>query len=153
MLVCSIMDNKHLPSPWQTLAIPHSFSEVIHVDSSRTRIYGPFAVAFEYRDDASLDLDIFWPNHAGEYALCLEISKEEEEMNWSWYSNRVHNFLPDELAQFQGNTLHFVCSAQNRGFKHVSFKALDESEWINFLGSELPQSMEERVKLITEKYW
>ncbi len=147
------MDDKQLPSPWQALTIPRSFSEVIHVDPTQTRIYGPFAVAFEYRNDASLNLDILWPNHSGEYALCLAISKEEKEMNWSWYSNRVHNFLPDQSAQFHGNTLHFVCGAQHRGFKHISFKALDESEWINFLGPELPQSMEDRVKLVTEKYW
>ena len=153
MLVCSIMDNKYLPSPWQAVAIPLSFSEVISVDSARTLIYGPFAVAFEYRDSEFSNLDIVWSEHSGEYALYLEIFKKDEEKLWSWYSNRYHYFMPDHLAQFHGDTLQFVCSTQNGRFKHVSFKALNQSEWVNFLGDKLPESMEDRVKMITEKYW
>ena len=76
MLVCSIMNNKFLPSPWQALAIPRSFSEVISVDSVSTQIYGPFSVAFEYRDDSFLNPEIVWSEHSGEYALYLEYSKK-----------------------------------------------------------------------------
>ena len=153
MLVCSIMDNKYLPSPWQSLTIPRSFSEVIKVDSVRTLIYGPFAVSFEYRDDSSLNLERIWPEHADEYALYLEIIAEGKEMLWSWCSNRYHYFSPDRSACFQDNVLHFVCTTQNERFKHVSFKSLTNKEWVDFLGNELPESMEERVKLISKKYW
>lgn len=153
MLVCSIMDNKYLPSPWQAVAIPLSFSEVISVDSARTLIYGPFAVAFEYRDSESLNLDIVWSEHSGEYALYLEIFKRDKEKLWSWYSNRYHYFMPDHLAYFQDNVLHFVCTTQNERFKHVSFKSLTNKEWVDFLGDDLPESMEERVRLISKKYW
>ena len=153
MLVCSIMDNKYLPSPWQSLTIPRSFSEVIKVDSVRTLIYGPFKVSFEYRDDSVLNLERIWPKHADEYALYLEIIMEDKEMLWSWYSNRYHYFLPDHSAHFQDDILHFVCTTQNKRFKHVSFKSLTDEEWVDFLGSDLPESMEERVKLIAKKYW
>jgi len=153
MLVCSIMDNKYLPSPWQRLTIPRSFSEVIKVDSVRTLIHGPFAVSFEYRDDSILNLERIWPEHADEYALYLEIIMEDKEKLWSWYSNRYHYFLPDHSAYFQDNVLHFVCTTQNERFKHVSFKALTSREWVNFLGDDLPDSMEERVRLISKKFW
>ena len=153
MLVCSIMDNKYLPSPWQSLTIPRSFSEVIKVDSVRTLIYGPFKVSFEYRDDSVLNLERIWPKHTDEYALYLEIIMEDKEKLWSWYSNRYHYFLPDHSAYFQDNILHFVCTTLNERFKHVSFKSLTDEEWVDFLGSDLPESMEERVKLITKKYW
>ena len=153
MLVCSIMDNKYLPSPWQSLTIPRSFSEVIKVDSVRTLIYGPFAVNFEYRDDSILNLETTWPEHADEYALYLEIIAEDKEMLWSWCSNRYHYFSPDRSACFQDNVLHFVCTTQNERFKHVSFKSLTNKEWVDFLGDDLPESMEERVKLISKKYW
>ena len=154
MLVCSIMDNKYLPSPWQSLTIPRSFSEVIKVDSVRTLIYGPFAVNFEYRDDSILNLERIWPEHADEYALYLEIIMEDKEKLWSWCSNRYHYFLPDHSAYFQDNVLHFVCTTtQNERFKHVSFKSLTNKEWVDFLGDDLPESMEERVKLISKKYW
>ena len=153
MLVCSIMDNKYLPSPWQSLTIPRSFSEVIKVDSVRTLIYGPFAVNFEYRDDSILNLERIWPEHADEYALYLEIIMGDKEKLWSWYSNRYHYFLPDHSAYFQDNVLHFVCTTQNERFKHVSFKALTSREWVNFLGDDLPDSMEERVRLISKKFW
>lgn len=153
MLVCSIMDNKYLPSPWQRLTIPRSFSEVIKVDSVRTLIHGPFAVSFEYRDDSILNLERIWPEHADEYALYLEIIMEDKEKLWSWYSNRYHYFLPDHSAYFQDNVLHFVCTTQNERFKHVSFKALTNREWVNFLGDDLPDSMEERVRLISKKFW
>ena len=153
MLVCSIMDNKYLPSPWQSLTIPGSFSEVIKVDSVRTLIYGPFAVSFEYRDDSILNLERIWPEHADEYALYLEIIMEDKEKLWSWCSNRYHYFLPDHSASFQNNVLNFVCNTENGRFKHLSFKPLTQTEWVSFLGSELPESMEERVKLISKKYW
>ena len=153
MLVCSIMDNKYLPSPWQSLTIPRSFSEVIKVDSVRTLIYGPFAVNFEYRDDSILNLETTWPEHADEYALYLEIIMEDKEKLWSWYSNRYHYFLPDHSAYFHDDVLHFVCTTQNKRFKHVSFKSLTNKEWVDFLGDDLPESMEERVKLISKKYW
>jgi hypothetical protein len=74
------MDNKYLSSPWQSMAIPRSFSEVIKVDSVRTLIYGPFKVSFEYRDDSVLNLERIWPKHADEYALYLEIIMEDKEM-------------------------------------------------------------------------
>jgi hypothetical protein len=147
------MDNKYLPSPWQRLTIPRSFSEVIKVDSVRTLIHGPFAVSFEYRDDSILNLERIWPEHADEYALYLEIIMEDKEKLWSWYSNRYHYFLPDHSAYFQDNVLHFVCTTQNERFKHVSFKALTSREWVNFLGDDLPDSMEERVRLISKKFW
>jgi hypothetical protein len=147
------MDNKYLPSPWQSLTIPRSFSEVIKVDSVRTLIHGPFAVSFEYRDDSILNLERIWPEHADEYALYLEIIMEDKEKLWSWYSNRYHYFLPDHSAYFQDNVLHFVCTTQNERFKHVSFKALTSREWVNFLGDDLPDSMEERVRLISKKFW
>jgi hypothetical protein len=147
------MDNKYLPSPWQRLTIPRSFSEVIKVDSVRTLIHGPFAVSFEYRDDSILNLERIWPEHADEYALYLEIIMEDKEKLWSWYSNRYHYFLPDHSAYFQDNVLHFVCTTQNERFKHVSFKALTSREWVDFLGDDLPDSMEERVRLISKKFW
>ena len=147
------MDNNYLPSPWQSLTIPRSFSEVIKVDSVRTLIYGPFAVSFEYRDDSSLNLERIWPEHADEYALYLELIAEDKETLWSWCSNRYHYFSPDRSACFQDNVLHFVCTTQNERFKHVSFKSLTNKEWVDFLGNELPESMEERVKLISKKYW
>ena len=153
MLVCSIMNNKYLPSPWQALAIPRSFSEVISVDSVSTQIYGPFSVAFEYRDDSFLNPEIVWSEHSGEYALYLEIFKDDKEKAWRWYSNRCHYFLPDHSATFQNNVLNFVCNTENGRFKHLSFKPLTQTEWVSFLGSELPESMEERVKLISKKYW
>lgn len=153
MLFCSIMDNKYFPSPWQSLAIPQSFSEVVNVDSVRTLIYGPFAVSFEYRDDSSLTLENVWPEHSAEYALYLEIIKEDEEILWSWCSNRYHYFLPDHSASFHDNVLNIVCNTENGRFKHLSFKPLTETEWVSFLGSDLPKSMEERVNLISKKYW
>ena len=153
MLVCSIMDNKYLPSPWQSLTIPRSFSEVIKVDSVRTLIYCPLAVSLEYRDDSSLNLERIWPEHADEYALYLELIAEDKETLWSWCSNRYHYFSPDHSAYFQDNILHFVCTTQNERFKHVSFKSLTNKEWVDFLGDDLPESMEERVKLISKKYW
>ena len=153
MLVCSIMNNKYLPSPWQALAIPRSFSEVISVDSVSTQIYGPFSVAFEYRDDSFLNPEIVWSEHSGEYALYLEIFKDDKEKAWRWYSNRCHYFLPDHSASFQNNVLNFVCNTENGRFKHLSFKPLTQTEWVSFLGSDLPESMEERVKLISKKYW
>jgi hypothetical protein len=147
------MDNKYLPSPWQRLTIPRSFSEVIKVDSVRTLIHGPFAVSFEYRDDSILNLERIRPEHADEYALYLEIIMEDKEKLWSWYSNRYHYFLPDHSAYFQDNVLHFVCTTQNESFKHVSFKSLTNREWVDFLGDDLPDSMEERVRLISKKFW
>ena len=147
------MKGRYLPIPWQSLAIPQSFSEVIKVDSVRTFIYGPFAVSFEYRDDSSLSLEKNWPEPSDEYALYLEIIKKDKEMLWSWYSNRYHYFLPDHSASFHNNVLYLVCNTENGRFRHVSFKPLTQTEWVSFLGSELPESMEERVRLISERYW
>ena len=151
--VCSKMDNHYFPIPWQSLAIPRSFSEVIKEDSTRTYIYGPFSVYFEYRDDASVNVKKVWPEHSDEYALCLEIIKEDRNNLWSWYSNRYHYFSPDHTAYFQDDILHFVCSTQNERFKHVSFKPLTQTEWSNFLGSDFPESAQERVDLVVKKYY
>lgn len=147
------MDNHYFPNPWERLVIPKSFSSVIKEDSSRTYIYGPFSVYFEYREDASINLEKVWPEHSDEYALCLEIIKEDGNNVWAWYSNRYHYFSPDHSAYFQGDILHFVCHSPTNRFKHVSFKPLTQIEWLDFLGSDLPESFQERIDLFIKKYY
>lgn len=152
-LISPEMTNRYFPNPWQSLAIPSSFSEVVKEDSGRTYIYGPFSVDFEYRDDASVNLEKVWPEHSEEYALCLEIIAENGDNLWSWFSNRYHYFLPDHSAYFQDDILRFVCTTPNERFKHVSFRPLTRTEWSKFLGSDLPESFQERVNLVIKKYY
>lgn len=152
-LISPGMSNRYFPYPWQSLAIPSSFSEVIKEHSGRTCIYGPFSVDFEYRDDASVNLEKVWPEDSEEYALYLEIIGENGNNLWSWYSNRYHYFSPDHSAHFQNDILRFVCTTQNERFKHVSFRPLSGSEWSKFLGSDLPESFQERVNLVIKKFY
>jgi len=146
------MEDNHFPSPWGSLLIPKRFSEVIKVETGRTLIYGPFALRFEYRDDSSSILDKPWPQYSDEYALYLELHTGENGM-WSWFSNRYHYFLPDKGVFFQKDVLHCVCTEQDRRFKHLAFKPLTQTEWSSFLGNELPESVEERIRIITGKFW
>lgn len=152
MLVSIIMGDKYLPSPWQGLRIPSKFSQVIKIESSRTQIYGPFGVESEYRDTAELNLRKKWQENCDEIALYIEAFDTHNRGNWSWFSNRYHYFSPD-FAHFEDNILTFVhCLSEGR-YRHLFFRPLTSLEWETYLGHELPESMEARVALITQRYW
>jgi len=146
------MENKYFPSPWDDVLMPKGFSEVLKFEIRRTLIYGPFAIRFEYKSDSSSNLDKPWPQYSDEYALYLQLEAEENGL-WSWFSNRYHYFRPDVDVFFNEDTLHCVCTEYGDKFKHLAFKPLTQTEWSAFLGSELPESMEERLRIVTEKFW
>lgn len=152
MLVSIIMGDKYLPNPWQGLRIPSEFSEVIKTEGTRTQIYGPFGVEFEYRDTADFNLHKKWTARCDEFALYIEAIGTHERGYWSWFSNRYHYFSPDS-AHFEDDILTVVCSERDGRYRHLFFRPLTSQEWETYLGRELPESMEERVTLITQKYW
>lgn len=146
-----MVDNT-IPTPAGDVVVPHSFALVQNMEPGRLKILGPFAFYFEISDKSNVNSDMKVFDDTEEFALFIETFSREGEVLWAYFTNRYHYFVPDGGVSIQGEALSAVCRL-NEAFRHLFFRKLTESEWVSFLGEELPTSHAARLELFINKYY